>query len=273
MEEEEAAGTYNKMTMMTAHPLPKQYYELLTDFYRANVSYSENPMDNATEQILDLQSDSGVMSHWKDYHKLAVYTYLSHQAAAPFSLSGGGTVHVPMIPQVGVFRIGRLHRLNCIAVQLPLETRRVYLVLLMPDTPEGIDEMLATLPKEKLLQMVNSLPLKETEVMLPQLAILSSDLDFGPFLRQLGIRQLFTNSNSYVRSIKQNAYFSTSFVAINSVGSFTAQIDLKPTSRPKREASVLTIDKSFLFFLIHRQSEVILLAGAVQNPTQVPYPS
>lgn len=94
----------------------------------------------------------------------------------------------------------------------------------MPDTPEGIDEMLVSLPKEKLLQMINSLPLKETEVTLPQLAILSSNLDFGPFLRQLGIRQLFTNSNSYVRSIKQNAYFSTSFVAVNSVGSFTAQL-------------------------------------------------
>lgn len=261
------------MTMMTTHALPKPYYDILTDYYRANVSYSSDPMDNATEQILDLQSDSGVMSHWKDYHKLAVYTYLSHQAAAPFSLSDGRTVHVPMIPQVGVFRIGRLHRLNCIAIQLPLETRRVYLVLLMPDTPEGIDEMLVSLPKEKLLQMINSLPLKETEVTLPQLAILSSNLDFGPFLRQLGIRQLFTNSNSYVRSIKQNAYFSTSFVAVNSVGSFTAQLDLKPTtSRPKREASTLTIDKPFLFFLIHQQSEVILLSGAVQNPTQVPYP-
>lgn len=94
----------------------------------------------------------------------------------------------------------------------------------MPDTPEGIDELLVSLPKEKLLQTVNSLPLKETEVSFPQLAILTTDLDLGPFLRQLGIRQLFTNPSGYVRSIKQNAYFSTSFVAVNSVGSFTAQL-------------------------------------------------
>ena len=60
-------------------------------------------------------------THLDVYKRQAVYTYLSHQAAAPFRLSDGGTVHVPMIPQVGIFRIGRLHRLNCIAVQLPLE--------------------------------------------------------------------------------------------------------------------------------------------------------
>lgn len=48
LEEEEAAGTYNKMTMMTTHVLPQPYYDILTDYYRANVSYSPDPMDNAT---------------------------------------------------------------------------------------------------------------------------------------------------------------------------------------------------------------------------------
>lgn len=72
--------------------------------------------------------------------------------------------------------------------------------------------------------MVKFLPAKETEVSLPQLAILTSGLDLGPFVRQLGIRQLFTNSHSQVRSIKQNAYFSTSFVAVNSVGSIATEL-------------------------------------------------
>ena len=51
LDEEEAAGTYNKMTMMTTHSLPKQYYDILIDYYRANVSYSLDPVDNATGKI------------------------------------------------------------------------------------------------------------------------------------------------------------------------------------------------------------------------------
>lgn len=98
------------------------------------------------------------------------------------------------------------------------------LILLLPDLLGGLDEVLVSLSKEKLLLMVKDLPLKETQVSLPQLAILSSNMDLGPFLRQLGVRQLFTAPHSFIRSIKQNAYFSTSFVAVNSVGSITTQL-------------------------------------------------
>lgn len=72
------------------------------------------------ELVLDLQTDTGVMSHWKDYEKLAVYTYLSHQPAAPFMTSNGSVLHVPMIPQIGTFRAGYLPKLNSQAVELPL---------------------------------------------------------------------------------------------------------------------------------------------------------
>jgi len=258
--------------MMTAHNLSQHYYNILTDDYRANVSLSPSLIDS-TEQVISLQSDSGVMSHWRDYSKLAVYTYLSHEAAAPFLLPSGETVPVPLVPQVGAFRTGRLHRLNCLAVQLPLESRRVHLILLLPDSDAGVDELLASLPREKLLQMVKALPLGEAQVSLPQLAILTSDLDLGPFIRQLGLRQLFTSPLTAVRSIKQNAYFSTSFTAVNSVGSVITQLEFKTTGRSKREANKIIFDRPFVFLLVHSPSDAILLAGVVQNPTQVPFSS
>ncbi|XP_054271468.1 serpin I2 isoform X2 [Macrosteles quadrilineatus] len=272
LQEEEAAGTYNKITMLTAHDLSSQYFDVLTDSYRANVSVSTTPL-NTTERVLSLQSDSGVMSHWKDYQRLAVYTYLSHEAAAPFTLLSGATVQVPMVPQVGVFRRGRLNRLNCLAVQLPLESRRVHLILLLPDADDGIDQVLKSLAKEKLLQMIKALPQQETEVTLPQLAILTSDLDLGPFIRQLGVRQLFTDPHVNVRSIKQNAYFSTSFVAVNSVGSISTELDIRSSGRFKRDTNKVVFNRPFLFFLVHSASDAILLAGVVQNPTQVPVPT
>jgi hypothetical protein len=40
--------------------------------------------------------------------------------------------------------------------------------------------------------------------------------------------------------------------------------------RLKREATNLVVDRPFLFFLLHRDTQLVLLAGKVQNPTQVP---
>jgi serine protease inhibitor len=40
--------------------------------------------------------------------------------------------------------------------------------------------------------------------------------------------------------------------------------------RLKRAATNLVVDRPFLFFLLHRDTQLVLLAGKVQNPTQVP---
>jgi hypothetical protein len=61
------------------------------------------------------------MSHWKDYDRLAAFSFLSHEPAAPFQRTPTDTIPVPMVPQVGEFRAGRVHQLNAHAVELPLE--------------------------------------------------------------------------------------------------------------------------------------------------------
>lgn len=71
--------------------------------------------------ILELRSDTGIISHWKDYQKLATYTYLSYQPSAPFTKADGSIVHVPMIPQTGMLKIGYVPQLKCLAAELMFE--------------------------------------------------------------------------------------------------------------------------------------------------------
>ena len=78
---------------------------------------------------LELRSDSGVMSHWKDYDRLAAFSFLSQETAAPFHRTSTDTVRVPMVPQVGEFRAGRVHQLNAQAVELPLQVSSSYVEL------------------------------------------------------------------------------------------------------------------------------------------------
>ena len=76
---------------------------------------------------LELRSDSGVMSHWKDYDQLAAFSFISHQTAAPFHRTSTDIIPVPMVPQVGEFRAGRVHQLNAHAVELPLQVIGSYM--------------------------------------------------------------------------------------------------------------------------------------------------
>lgn len=96
------------------------------------------------------------------------------------------------------------------------------LVLIMPDYRDGISEVLVKMLKEKIADIAKSLPRTEAEVSLPQFAMVSTDLDVGKVLRKSGLKQLFSTGKSKskrgpVKSIKQNAYFATSFVSVNSV--------------------------------------------------------
>ena len=76
---------------------------------------------------LELRSDAGVMSHWKDYDQLAAFSFLSHETAAPFHRTSTDAIPVPMVPQVGAFRAGRVHQLNAHAVELPLQVTGSYM--------------------------------------------------------------------------------------------------------------------------------------------------
>lgn len=113
---------------------------------------------------------------------------------------------------------------------------------MMPDNVAGTDTMIDRLSKENFLDIVDSLDYQDAEVMLPQLAAFTDALDLEPFFRKLGIKNAFdaqtvvggggrtpannaTNNNKKspptvtLVSMKQNAYFSMSFITINSVGS------------------------------------------------------
>ncbi|GLG99281.1 Putative serine protease 61 [Gryllus bimaculatus] len=240
----EAAGAFNMAMLRTAAILSPEYKTLLAKYYRANITEVQQ-FDNFTGSqppalALELRTDSGVMSHWRDYQRLGVFTFLSHRGAAPFHRAPGDAVAVPMIPQVGVFRSGRLDHLACSAVELQLEVGAVNLLLLVPDAADSMDELLVKLSGVQFAHLPAWLAWGEREVALPQLAVLSSALDLAPFLRQLGLRRALNASAAdlgrararspaapaagpsrlvadaprlYLKSVTQDAYFSTSFVA------------------------------------------------------------
>ncbi|XP_026822985.1 leukocyte elastase inhibitor-like [Rhopalosiphum maidis] len=290
------AGSYNKASVTSSRVMPSSYINRLSKYYQANVTTirSENS-NNSLSDILELRSDTGIISHWKDYQKLATYTYLSYQPSAPFTKADGSIVHVPMIPQTGMFKIGYVPQLKCLAAELMFETDKVSMLIMMPDDVNGSELMIERLSKDNFLDILDSLGYQNTEVLLPQLAAFTNGLDLEPFFKKLGVKAAFNqtvsgggnNSNKTssmsgdhaskspvitLLSMKQNAYFSMSFITINSVGSVGTKLGIRP-SAPRQKRGIATkvvFDRPFVFFVYNKLTGLIMLAGKITNPTQVP---
>ncbi|KAK9498322.1 hypothetical protein O3M35_002980 [Rhynocoris fuscipes] len=276
--DEETVGSYNRAFLHSSIELLPGYRSILENYYKANLTH--NVTEDNSQLVLELKTETGVMCHWKDFDKLAVYTYLTHQPSSEFRTHTGHIVLTPMIPQVGIFRAGYLPKLNSQAVELPLQGDTASLVLIMPDYHGGISEVLISLLNEKIADITKQLPNTDAEVTLPQFAMVNTDLDVGNVLKNSGLTQLFSVikndeiSGGPVQSIKQNAYFATSFVSVNSVAATNSVLAKKLTSnKTKREAPILnkfTFNKPFIFLLFHKPSRLVLLAGVVKIPTQTP---
>lgn len=100
----------------------------------------------------------------------------------------------------------------------------------MPSRIDGLSNLQNKLFKENFFDVLDSLPQQETQIMIPQLSAITNNLELIPFLKLLGIVSVFSlnsdgkqKSDVYVQSVKQNAFFSTSFTALNSVGTIATK--------------------------------------------------
>lgn len=117
------------------------------------------------------------------------------------------------------------------------------LILVMPDI-EDFEFVKENLAKEGgIISIIESQAKSETEVLLPQLTMLNKNLELISFLKRFQIQTLFNDTRDYqvekneskmknetkfrpmhVTSIRENVYFSTSFVAVNSVSSVISKL-------------------------------------------------
>lgn len=105
----------------------------------------------------------------------------------------------------------------------------------MPDEPDKVDVVVKKLSNFTIPFLVQSLQKQEVEVFLPQMTIVNKNLNLTSVLIRSGIRRVFDPKKANLRAsltegtkgihlakLEQNAFFSTSFVALNSVSGISA---------------------------------------------------
>lgn len=114
------------------------------------------------------------------------------------------------------------------------QNKKTSLLLLMPNTVHQLPELRANLFRENFFDILDALPQQETQIMIPQMSAVTNNLELIPFLKLLGIASVFKASNTnysknksnvYVQSVKQSAFFSTGFSALNTIGTVSTKLN------------------------------------------------
>lgn len=114
------------------------------------------------------------------------------------------------------------------------QNKKTSLLLLMPNTVHQLPQLRSNLFKENFFDILDALPQQETQIMIPQMSAVTNNLELIPFLKLLGIASVFKSDNSnysknksnvYVQSVKQSAFFSTGFSALNTIGTVATKLN------------------------------------------------
>mgnify|MGYP002716482054 CR=1 FL=1 len=182
----------------------------------------------------------------------------------------------------------------------------------MPDEVDKVDIVVKKLIEFKIPVLVQSLEKREMELFIPQITIVNKNFNLASMLIRNGLSKIFDsnkanlskasplqpgkNGSIHLSKIEQNAFFSTSFVAVNSVSGISSSLGhyiflfkafpklfsnmddnniffFFPTGtnkRRKRDVKSFYINQPFLFFILQIDTQLALLSGKVENPSIVP---
>ncbi|KAI5645800.1 serpin (serine protease inhibitor) domain-containing protein [Phthorimaea operculella] len=206
----------------------------------------------------------------------------------PFDVVEPGTFYksptekkqVPMMKTKGVFKTGSLPGLDSTAIELPYDGGRYALLLVVPESREGLTRLVADLPAAPLSEIQESLTEEELFISLPTFYIETTTKPVAA-LAKFGVSSIFSRDAElsgvssaeglFVQELVQHVA-----VRVDNADSSATQISaadpaeaLKnlPLVNPKAPRK-LSVEHPFLFFIVDRLDNLVVVAGKVVDPQQ-----
>lgn len=189
-----------------------------------------------------------------------------------FYLSDGNTIEVPMMRQENDFDFYGDE--NFSAVKLPYGDGSFYMVIALPDTDYGVDQLIATMTPEKWISVVDNMHQQSLALFMPRFEVeckyrlndaligMGMELPFAfdgraDFSNMIDVVQVYIDEVMHKTYIKVDEE-GTEAAAATSVGMAFSSIGAG--SVPFR------VDRPFLFVIAEKQSGAILFSGKIENP-------
>lgn len=191
---------------------------------------------------------------------------------APFSVSANNKVTVPLMYQKSDFKL--LIEKDFKAVSIPYKEKNLSMVILLPETVDGLPALEKQLTPQGLKELVEKLDkqrVQEMELFMPKFKLETSYDLVGSFLK-MGMKDAFDNTADFsgmgwpkdlwISQIKHKA-----FVEVNEEGTEAAgatAVEMATKSMPYYP--VFRADHPFLFIIQDNQSGSFLFMGRMVNP-------
>ncbi len=192
--------------------------------------------------------------------------------SAPFTLSGGEKVNVPMMNQRDNFRYAEGESFQ--SLELPYAGDELSMVILLPKKPDGLSDFEKTLTAKSLSDWLAKLGKRKVIVSVPKFKM-TSEFSMASVLKSMGMADAFSSREAdfsgmngrkdlFISAVVHKAY-----VEVNEEGTEAAAatgVTMSITSMPIDRPPIFRADHPFLFLIRHNRTGSILFIGRVANP-------
>ncbi|XP_069709667.1 ovalbumin-like [Phaenicophaeus curvirostris] len=189
----------------------------------------------------------------------------------PFRITEQETKPVQMMYQIGSFKVAEVASEKIKILELPYASRKLSMLVLLPDDVYGLEQLEAAITLEKLKEWTSSIVMEEkiTKVYFPRMKIVEK-YNLTSVLTAFGITDIFSSlanlsGISSTESLKVSEAVHEAFVEIHEAGR-----EVVGSARSGIEAtSVLEefkADHPFLFLIKHNPTSSILFFGRCFSP-------
>ncbi|XP_015278261.1 PREDICTED: ovalbumin-like [Gekko japonicus] len=178
---------------------------------------------------------------------------------------------VQMMHHVSDFNFASIEKFNILILELPYANNEMSMVILLPKDNFGLLQLQRLITYKELLKWMKSMRQRKVEVYVPRMKMEEKYSLIG-ILGNLGITDLFTpraslTGISSAGGLDVSEIIHKSYVEVNEEGTEAAAatgIQIRLTSFEK--PVVFRADHPFLFFVIHKKTNLIIFSGKVSSP-------
>ncbi|XP_013139425.1 PREDICTED: uncharacterized protein LOC106104033 [Papilio polytes] len=158
------------------------------------------------------------------------------------------------------------------AIELPYESGRYSMFLLVPYEHDGVSQLLRDLPYFSLPQIASLMEETDVRLQMPKFTIDYSD-DMAKALRAMKIKLLFTNkadlSSMFNSSSQVSNIIHKVHIAVDETGTVAAAASSAMVIPLIENGVQIRVDRPFLFFIRDNKLGLVLFEGKVEEP--IPY--
>ena len=193
----------------------------------------------------------------------------------PFTAGSGAVTKVPMMNIEKFF--GYYEEKNIQILQMPYKGLKLSMIIVLPSKKVGLSQLVNNLHHARLNDWLNRLENRQVDTYIPKF-LMTINIDLVDPLKALGINEIFnpdTKDLSGLSKQQMPAYveraWQQSFLEVEESGTRVVSVTglelpaFLPMKKPKKPVRFMA-DHPFLFFIMERDSGLILFMGRLDNP-------